>query len=76
MLIGTDQNKEDEMRLEILNDVNVPDYLRNAFQYFGSTFELCNEGDRLGDGTRLQQILLDGVEFYKVEMQSRGISPT
>lgn len=76
MLMSIEQNKEDEMRLEILNDVNVPDYLRNAFQYFGEIFKLCNEGDRLGDGTRLQQILSDGVEFYKTEMQSRGISPT
>ena len=76
MLMSMEQNKEDEIRLEILNDVNVPDYLRNAFQYFGEIFKLCNEGNRLADGTRLQQILSDGVEFYKVEMQSRGISPS
>jgi hypothetical protein len=76
MLMSMEQTKEDEVRLEILNDVNVPDYLRNAFQYFGEIFKLCNEGGRLGNGTRLQQILSDGVEFYKAEMQSRGISPT
>jgi hypothetical protein len=76
MLMSMEQTKEDEMRLEILNDVNVPDYLRNAFQYCGEIFKLCNEGNRLADGARLQQILSDGVEFYNAEMQSRGISPS
>jgi len=74
--MSMEKNKEDEIRFEILNDVNVPDYLRNAFQYFGEIFKVCNEGNRLGDGTRIQQILSDGVEFYKAEMQSRGISPS
>jgi hypothetical protein len=75
MLMGTGQPGKDHIRFEILNDVNVPDYLRNAFQYFGEIFKLCNEGNRLADGAKLQQILSDGIDFYKTEMQSRGISP-
>ncbi len=75
MLMSMEQTNQDEMRLEILNDMNVPDYLRNAFQYFGEIFKLCNEGNRLADGSQLQQIIADGIEFYKADMQSRGISP-
>ena len=75
MLFSMEQTDEDRMRLEILSDLNVPDYLRNAFQYFGEIFKLSNEGNRLADGAKLQQIISDGIEFYKAETQARGISP-
>lgn len=75
MLMGMEKPEKDHIRFEILNDANVPHYLRNAFQYFGDIFKLCNEGNRLADGANLQKILLDGIAFYKADMQSRGISP-
>ncbi len=75
MLMSMEQPSRDKIRLEVVSDLNVPDYLRNAFQYFGEIFKVCNEGNRLADRARLQQILLEGIEFYKAEMQSRGISP-
>jgi len=75
MLMGMEQTNKDELRFEILNDVNVPDYLRNAFQYFGEIFKLCNEGNRLVDSAKLEEIISEGLAFYKAEMQSRGISP-
>lgn len=75
MLISMEQ-KEGERRLEVQSDLNVPHYLRNAFQYFGEILKLCNEANHLADDSQLQRIISDGIEFYKADMQSRGISPS
>ena len=69
------ERREGERRLEIQSDLNVPNYLRNAFQYFADIFRLCNQTNRVADDSKLQQIISDGVDFYKTDMQSRGISP-
>jgi len=75
MLLSTEQ-KEGERRLEIQSDLNVPHYLRNAFQYFGDIFRLCNRTNQLADAGKLEQIISEGVKFFKSDMKSRGISAT
>ena len=70
------ERKDGEKRLEIQSDVNVPDYLRNAFQYFAEIFRLCNRTNRIADEPKLEQIISEGMKFYKADMQSRGISPS
>jgi hypothetical protein len=74
MLLNAERN-EGERQLEIQSDLNVPHYLRNAFQYFADILRLCNKTNHLGDDSELEQIISDGMKFYKVDMQSRGISP-
>lgn len=69
------ERKEGERRLEVQSDLNVPHYLRNAFQYFAEIFKLCNEANGVANGSQLQKAVSEGIEFYKADMQSRGISP-
>jgi hypothetical protein len=74
MLLNAER-KEGERRLEIQSDLNIPHYLRNAFQYFADIFRLCNKTNHVADDSQLEQIISDGTTFYKADMQSKGISP-
>jgi hypothetical protein len=69
------ERKENERRLEIQSDVNVPGYLRNGFQYFGEIFRICNQTNPLAEASKLEQIISEGKKFYGADMQSKGLSP-
>jgi len=64
-----------EKRLEIQSDLFVPEYLRNAFQYFGDILRICNRTIRPCDGLDLENILSCGKRFFEGELRSRGINP-
>jgi hypothetical protein len=72
MVRGMDQTGT-ERRLEVQSDLFVPHYLRNAFQYFGDIFELCNRTIPLADDAELKAILAAGKAFYKADMEASGI---
>jgi len=69
------EREPNESRLEIHSDVNVPDYLRNGFQYFGEIFRICNQTNPLADASKLEQIISDGKKFYEVDMRAKGLAP-
>lgn len=73
MLMSAEQ-REGERRLEIQSDLNVPHYLRNAFQYFAEILRLCNHTNQVADDSQFEQIISEGMKFYQADMESRGIS--
>ena len=62
-------------RLEVQSDLFVPHYLRNAFQYFAEIFRIVNEALPLADAKQLGEIVAAGIDFYKTDMQAKGIQP-
>ena len=68
-------NAAGEKRLEIQNDLFVPHYLRNGFQYFADIFRICNKTVALTDGNKLEEIIQAGMQFYADDMRRRGMSP-
>jgi len=64
-----------ELRLNVQSDLFVPHYLRNAFQYFGDIFEICNRTIPLTDDQKLKSIIAEGRKVYKADMEARGIPP-
>lgn len=64
-----------EKRLEVQSDLFVPHYLRNAFQYFGEIFRICNKTNPLADTTKLEEIIGVGIKFFENDMKSRGMAP-
>jgi hypothetical protein len=62
-----------ESRLNVQSDLFVPHYLRNAFQYFGDIFEICNRTIPLTDNAELEKVIAEGKAFYKADMEARGM---
>jgi hypothetical protein len=50
-----------------------PSYLRNAFQYFGDIFTICNATIALTDGNKLKEIVAQGKAFHEGDMRAKGI---
>ena len=63
-----------EKRLEIQSDLFVPEYLRNAFQYFGDIFGICSRTIPLCSSSELENILAVGKKFFENDLKTRGIS--
>lgn len=74
MTRGIDKTS-DERPLEIQNDLMVPHYLRNAFQYFADIFRICNATNPLADKAKLEEIIETGLQFYAEDMMKRGMHP-
>ena len=53
-----------ESRLEMSDDKPIPHYLRNAFQYFGDIFRICNASMSIAKTEELEEILAAGLKFY------------
>jgi len=64
-----------ETQLEIQSDSFACTYLRNGFQYFGDIFVICNKTMALADPAKLEEIINAGIEFYRADMQAKGIKP-
>lgn len=62
-------------RLEVQSDMFVPHYLRNAFQYFAEIFRIVNGALPLADAKQLEEIVAAGIDFFRNDMQARGIQP-
>lgn len=69
------EKNRSEKRLEIQSDLFVPHYLRNAFQYFGDVFRICNKTIPLTDGAKLEEVISAGMTFYADDMKTRGMEP-
>ena len=65
----------DERRLEVHSDLFVPHYLRNAFQYFVDIFRIANQSLPLADSKKFEEIVAVGIDFYRADMEARGIPP-
>ncbi len=65
----------DERRLEIQSDLFVPEYLRNAFQYFGDILSLCNRTIPLCNPSELEEILTVGKQFFEGDLKAHGRDP-
>jgi hypothetical protein len=74
MVAGVDTSS-DERPLDIHSDLLIPHYLRNAFQYFGDVFRICNQTNPLADASRLEGIIVAGLKFYETDMRARGQLP-
>jgi hypothetical protein len=74
-MIAMAEKQENGRKLEIQSDLFVPHYLRNAFQYFGDIFKVCNKGIPLTDNEKLEEIVSAGMSFYEIDMRARGIAP-
>src|SRR5207249_4411536 len=62
-------------RLEVHSDLFVPHYLRNAFQYFAEIFRIVNGVLPIADAKQLEEIVAAGIDFYRTDMQAKGIPP-
>lgn len=56
-----------ERRLDMSSDRPIPHYLRNAFQYFGEVFRICNASIQIAEPAKLNQIIEAGIAFYASE---------
>jgi hypothetical protein len=74
-MVAESEKGTDESRLEVHSDLFVPPYLRNAFQYFGDIFSICNRTNPLADATTLKEIITTGIKFYETDMRARGMKP-
>jgi hypothetical protein len=63
-MVGASERSADSRQLAIQSDLFIPPYLRNAFQYFGDIFKICNETIALSDGKELGQVIAEGMNFY------------
>ena len=70
-MVAEAERKENERKLEIQSDLFVPHYLRNDFQYFAAT-DTGNRTIAFADATQLEQIVSEGMKFYKADMGARG----
>jgi hypothetical protein len=72
-MVGESERAADSRELAIQSDLFIPPYLRNAFQYFGNIFTICNKTVALADGKELGQIIDEGMNFYASDMRSKGM---
>jgi hypothetical protein len=72
-MVGKSERSADTRELAIQSDLFIPPYLRNAFQYFGDVFRICNKTIPLADGKELGQVIDEGMNFYAADMRSKGI---
>jgi hypothetical protein len=62
-------------QIAVQSELFVSHYLRNGFQYFADIFRICNRTMALADSEAFEQIVAAGIEFYKSDMQLRGMQP-
>jgi hypothetical protein len=74
-MIPRARNAAGQKQLEIQNDLFVPHYLRNAFQYFADILRIYNKTVALTDRNKLEEIVQAGMQFYADDMRRRGMSP-
>jgi hypothetical protein len=72
-MVGDSERSENSRKLAIQSDLFIPAYLRNAFQYFGDIFTICNATIALADGKQLAEVMAQGKTFYAGDMQATGI---
>lgn len=72
-MVAASEHSGDTRQLAIQSDLFIPHYLRNAFQYFGDIFRLCNKTISLTDAQELEQTIKEGMDFYAGYMRSKGI---
>jgi hypothetical protein len=72
-MVGDAERSENRRKLAIQSDLFIPSYLRNAFQYFGDIFTICNATIALTDGNKLKEIVAQGKAFYEGDMRAKGI---
>ncbi len=69
MIVGMEKGA-DTRSLNVHNDLFVPHYLRNAFQYFADIFRICNQGLDITAGKQFEEIAENGIAFFRAEMKS------
>jgi len=72
-MVSQAETKDGHRRLEVQSDLFVPSYLRNAFQWFGDIFRICNNTIALTEGKKLEEVLAAGIKFYEADMRVKGI---
>jgi len=72
-MLSQSERHDNDRKIAVQGDMFVAAYLRNAFQYFGDIFRLCNKTVRLADNDKLEEIIRAGTKFYRSEMQAKGI---
>jgi hypothetical protein len=70
-MVGDSERSANSRELAIQSDLFIPPYLRNAFQYFGNVFKICNEIMALADDKELGQIITEGMNFYEADMRAK-----
>lgn len=75
MVGGGELISGNERKLEANSEMYLPHYLRNAFQWFGDIFEICNKTLPYADSAELKQILDEGKKFFASDMRARGMAP-
>jgi hypothetical protein len=75
-MVGDSEQSEGDRELAIQSDLLIPVYLRNAFQYFGNIFRMCNKTIALADGKELGLIVDEGMNFYASELRSKKECPS
>jgi len=70
MVAGMEKG-ENTRSLSLHNDLFVPHYLRNAFQYFADIFRICNKGLNLAGEERFEATVQAGLEFFRTEMSGQ-----
>ena len=72
-MVGDSERSENRRKLAIQSDLFIPAYLRNAFQYLGDIFTVCNATIPLADSNQLAEVITQGKVFYAGDMQAKGI---
>ncbi len=68
MIIGMEKGA-DTRSLDVHNDLFVPHYLRNTFQYFADIFDICNQALCLADGEQFRLLRDEAIGFFKADMK-------
>lgn len=69
MIVGMEKGA-DTRSMNVHDDRFVPDYLRNAFQYFADIFRICNGGLGMVAAGTFEELANEGMEFFRG--QSKG----
>ena len=72
-MVGEAERSVNRRKLAIQSDLFIPACLRNAFQYFGDIFTICNATIALADGNQLAEVIAQGKTFYAGDMPAKGI---
>jgi hypothetical protein len=72
-MVGDSERSENRRKIAIQSDLFIPAYLRNAFQYLGDIFTICNATIPLADSNQLAEVITQGKVFYAGDMQAKGI---
>jgi len=69
-MLRDSERSESERQLAVQSDLFIPAYLRNAFQYFGAIFRICNNTIPLAEAKTLDEIVVEGMNFYAAEISA------